>query len=139
MDGGWQEGTSYPQLPITLKAGENVIDFEATNPDPPTPGGLLVSVITDDGTVVSRTGDSSWRLTSIDGPITSFKDFTTPDYGGAVFDTEPSGSNPIPGTPVSSNESTLFGMDMKLAIAIIVCLVLLFLGSSMMSAMMMMS
>lgn len=138
MNGGWRSGTSYPQLPITLKAGENVVDIEAANPDPPSPGGLLVSIITEDGTVVSRTGDPTWRLVSSGGPLTSFNDFVTPDYGGATFDDPPSGTQLGPtAMPPSSNGSTVFGIDRNLAIALLVCLVLIVLGSSMMSAMMM--
>lgn len=122
MNGGWRSGTSYPKIPVTLEAGVNTIEFKATNPDPPSPGGLLVSVITDDGTVVSRTGDSTWSLEN--------------DNRGIYFVTQPAeGTEQIPVTtyPPAMDpiivKDTLFGIDKKIAIALIVVLILAIIGS----------
>lgn len=131
--GGWQQGTSYPKIPITLKAGRNYIDVEAINLRPPTPGGLLVSIIAADGRVLSRTGDSTWRLETNVGSGDAASIFANPpDYGDYSFET--SAAVEETGAP---QKDTLFGIDKKLAIALIVCLVLVLFGSSMMSMMMM--
>jgi hypothetical protein len=132
--GGWQQGTSYPKIPITLKAGTNYIDIEAMNLIPPTPGGLLVSIIAEDGRVLSRTGDSRWRLETNVGSGDAAAIFANPpNYGDYSFETT-APQNVVTGAP---QKDTLFGMDKKLAIALIVCLVLVLFGSSMMSMMMM--
>lgn len=63
-DEGWNRGTNYTQLPVTLLQGNNTLVFEVSNPNG-TAAGLLVSVVGQSG-IIANSGSvfiNNWSFT----------------------------------------------------------------------------
>jgi hypothetical protein len=126
--GGWQSGTRYPKVPIVLKPGQNAIHVETINWHPPSPGGLLLSIIDEAGRVLTRTGGPGWSIYKENGAAGA----------ASIFNRTSPPVNPA-GTAPSEfvNPPQKGGMEKyKIWIAVAIAVLLLSSGSMMMMMMM---
>ena len=136
VSGGWWSGTNYPKVPIALKPGENVIDIETINVDPPTPGGLLASIVSETGNVLSRTGDGTWHFDGGGGGLV-----IAPPASDDIIESDPNISMDdaafVTGSTEKSSTPTILGIPRTYFIIILVLLLVFMLASSSMSMLMM--